>query len=335
MLMSRSRFEKLEIDPMLKQQKVNKRLDKQQGLTLMELMVAITIFAIITVSVFSLFMNTSRTYHEDEKFARMQENGRFALNIIASDLNMVDFWGEMLTPEFINTGGVAFGTDCNIGLGTPNEALRYYDPNGTSSFNPTSCAANTVGDLKAGTSALAIKRVANAASTTVTDGLVYLRTNGFDGAFIDDAATVAATAEYSDWLYTASLYFIKEDGGVPYLCQATTNGGTAFTAIANAEDDCMAEGVEQLHVEFGIDTDTPGDGVANRYLSDIVDTDAKAVVTVRVYLLLRSKDAIAGNTNTKTYNLGNLTPITVNDGYYRRVYSTTVTLRNPMNSQRF
>ena len=39
--------------------------------------------------------------------------------------------------------------------------------------------------------------------------------------------------------------------------------------------------------------------------------------------------------DTKTYNLGNLTPITVNDNFYRRVYSTTVTLRNPMNSQRF
>ena len=331
MLMSRSRFEKLEIDPMLKQQKINKRLDKQQGLTLMELLVAITIFAIITVSVFSLFMNTSRTYNEDEKFARMQENGRFALNIIASDLNMVDFWGEMLTPEFINTGGVTFTTDCDIDLDEPDTALRYYD--GSSSFDPTACAANTVGDLKAGTNALAIKRVANAASATVTDGPVYLRTNGFDGAFIDDAATVAATAEYSDWLYTASLYFIKEDGGVPYLCPATTNGGTAFAAIANAGDDCMAEGVEQLHVEFGIDLDN--DGVANRYLSDIVDTDAATVVTVRVYLLLRSKDGIVGNTNTKTYNLGNLTPITVNDNFYRRVYSTTVTLRNPMNSQRF
>ena len=321
MLISRSRFEKLEIDPML----------KQQGLTLIELMVAITIFGIITVSVFTLFMNTSRTHNEDESFARMQENGRFALNIIASDLNMVDFWGEMLTPEFINTGGVAFGTDCDIDLDEPDTALRYYD--GSSSFDPTSCAANTVGDLKAGTNALAIKRVANAASATVTDGLVYLRTNGFDGAFIDDAATVAASAEYSDWLYTASLYFIKEDGGVPYLCQATTNGGTAFAAIANAGDDCMAEGVEQLHVEFGIDLDN--DGVANRYLSDIVDTDAATVVTVRVYLLLRSKDEIVGNTNTKKYNLGNLAQITANDRYYRRVYSTTVTLRNPMNSQRF
>ena len=95
----------------------------------------------------------------------------------------------------------------------------------------------------------------------------------------------------------------------------------------------MAEGVEQLHVEFGIDLDN--DGVANRYLSDIVDTDAATVVTVRVYLLLRSKDEIGGNTNTKKYNLGNLAQITANDRYYRRVYSTTVTLRNPMNSQRF
>lgn len=318
---------------------LKQKFNNQHGFTLIEMMVAITIFGLITVSVFTLFMNTSRTYHEDEKYARMQENGRFALNIIASDLNMADFWGEMITPEFIDSTGVAFGTDCNIGLDTPNTALRYYDPNGSSSFDPTSCATNTVGDLKAGTSALVIKRVANASTDTTTgddddDGLVYLRTNATEGSFFvnDNTAAGPSTGE-NDWLYTASLYFIKDDGGVPYLCQATTNGGTAFAAIADAEDDCMAEGIEQLYVEFGIDTDN--DGVANRYLSDITDTQAATAVTVRVYLLARSKDEITGNTNDKKYILGNLTTITASDGYYRRVYSTTVTLRNPINAQRF
>ena len=63
------------------------------------MMIAITIFMIITGAVFSLYINSNRAYNEDEIFSRIQENGRFALNIIAQDLDMVDFWGEMIDSE--------------------------------------------------------------------------------------------------------------------------------------------------------------------------------------------------------------------------------------------
>ncbi len=317
---------------MLKQQKFNQRFNKQQGLTLIELMVALVIFSIITISVFALYINANRAYNEDEKFARMQENGRFALNIIAGDLNMADFWGEMLGPEFINQAAVTFGADCNIALDEPEKALRYYEDGGSSSYDPTGCG------LKAGTNALAIKRVANTptADADVVDGRVYLRTNGFEGSWIDDADSNPATAGYQDWLYLPSIYFIKEDAdGVPYLCRAMINiGTTALSTIGNADDDCMAEGVEELYVEFGIDTDN--DGVANQYVSDVDDDLIATAVTARVYLLVRSKDEVLAYENDKYYNLGNLAQLgPYNDSYYRRVYNTTVTLRNPLNAQKF
>ena len=314
---------------MLKQQKFNQRFNKQQGLTLIELMVALVIFSIITISVFALYINANRAYNEDEKFARMQENGRFALNIIAGDLNMADFWGEMLGPEFINQASVTFGADCNIALDEPEKALRYYEDGGSSSYDPTGCG------LKAGTNALAIKRVANTPTAAPIDNLVYLRTNGFDGSWVVDAGTNGPSAGYQDWLYLPSIYFIKEDAdGVPYLCRAMINiGTTALSTIGNADDDCMAEGVEELYVEFGIDTDN--DGVANQYVSDVDDDLIATAVTARVYLLVRSKDEVLAYTNDKNYNLGNLTQITASDGYYRRVYNTTVTLRNPLNAQKF
>ena len=91
--------------------------------------------------------------------------------------------------------------------------------------------------------------------------------------------------------------------------------------------DCLAEGVEQIHVEFGIDTDN--DGVANQYLSDITAAQADTTVSARVFMLVRSSLDL-DYTNDKTYNLGHLAAIgPFNDNYYRRVYSTTVALRNP------
>lgn len=314
---------------MLKQQKFN----KQQGLTLIELMVALVIFSIITISVFALYINANRAYNEDEKFARMQENGRFALNIIASDLNMADFWGEMLGPEFINQAGVTFGADCNIALDEPGKAVRYYDDAGSSSYDPTAGCG-----LLAGTNALAIKRVANTPTAAPIDNLVYLRTNGFDGSWVVDAGTNGPSAGYQDWLYLPSIYFIKADAdGVPYLCRASgveeDSGNYVLPTIGNADDDCMAEGVEQLYIEFGIDTDF--DGVANEYVTDVDDDLMATAVTARIYLLVRSKDEVLAYTNDKNYNLGNLTQIAASDSYYRRVYNTTVTLRNPLNAQKF
>lgn len=264
---------------MLKQQTLN----KQQGFTLIELMVAVVIFSIIMTAVAALYINSSRGYNEDEKYARMQENGRYALNLIASDLVMADFWGEMITPDFIDTASITFSNDCNVNLGDTADALRYYNPTGAATTFDPSTDCSTL----AGTNALAIKTVDNNSTAAATDGLVYLRTNGFEGKFLDDAGTNSPDAGYSDWLYTPVLYFIKDDGGVPYLCRATTDGASSFTAIGDAENDCAAEGVEQLHVEFGIDTDN--DGIANRYQSDVTDDDAGTAVTARVYVLMRSR----------------------------------------------
>jgi type IV pilus assembly protein PilW len=95
----------------------------------------------------------------------------------------------------------------------------------------------------------------------------------------------------------------------------------------NPATDCLAEGIEQMHLEFGYDSDE--DLVANQYISDITATQAELVVSIRIYLLVRSATADWSYTNSKTYNMGSMTMGPFNDNYYRRVYSTTVMLRNP------
>jgi len=309
---------------------------KQTGLTMIELMIAITIFMIITGAVFSLYINSNRAYNEDEVFSRMQENGRFALNLIAQDLDMVDFWGEMIDSETITITAGGWGTDCTMGLATPSttasRGLQYYNYASPGAFNPAGCAAFAGDpdgdgdiDMKANTNALSIKRVSNGPHAAPANGLIYLRTNGFDGELLVSDGNPPADPDYTDWLYLPRLYFIKEDTGIPYLCRAVTNGGTALVTINEAGNDCVAEGIEQMHIEFGIDTDA--DGVANRYTADSTTTDA---VTARVYLLLRSARTVPDHTDSKKYMLGSVGFLgPYNDGYYRRVFSSTVTLRNP------
>jgi type IV pilus assembly protein PilW len=65
----------------------------QRGLTLIELMVAMLIGLFLTAGMIQLFIGTSRTYRFTEGLSRVQENGRFALDILARDLRMAGFSG--------------------------------------------------------------------------------------------------------------------------------------------------------------------------------------------------------------------------------------------------
>lgn len=319
---------------------------KQSGMSILELMVALAIFSIILIAVVSLYINSNYSYTEDERAARLQENGRFALNMIAADLTMVDFWGEMLGASTIDASAFGTGTECNADLRNGLTALLYYDSGGTvmdagaTNFDPTSCTS-TLGTIKANTNVLLIKRVDNAPDTTPSDGIVYLRTNGYTGAFIDDAQSTAAPVDFNDWAYMPHMYFIRDDAdGVPYLCRATLvneeyvdeDTPTSHTSSGNIDfdtvpADCLAEGVEQLYVEFGVDDD--GDGAANQYISNIDADQAEDTVSARIYLLVRS-DADTSYNNDKTYQLGHAATLgPYNDNYYRRVFTTTVDLRNP------
>ncbi len=119
---------------------------------------------------------------------------------------------------------------------------------------------------------------------------------------------------------------------VPVLCriqlETGDDGRSAGDALTlNPATDCMAEGIEQMHLEFGYDSDE--DLTANQYISDITATQSELVVSIRIYLLVRSATADWSYTNSKTYNMGSMTMGPFNDNYYRRVYSTTVMLRNP------
>ncbi len=304
----------------------------QAGVTIIELMVAITLGLLITSGVGSLYVQGSRSYAQDDRYLRMVENGRFAVDVIARDLRMISFWGEMLDPGAISTA-LSAGEDCDIDLfdgataiqannTTTSPAVTQFD------LGTGTCPALT-GSVRANTNQLALKHTEGAGLTSgQADDTVYVRTNGSTGSFIEYEAGVTAApgTGFADWAYAPRLYFIQDNGGTPFLCRLSLDG-TAFTAVTS--DECLAEGVEQLYVQFGVDSDD--DGVANQYLANPSAAQMAQVVTARVHVLVRAPAADAHYDNTKTYTLGDLSIAAPNDGFYRRVFSTTVRLRNPAN----
>lgn len=203
-------------------------------------------------------------------------------------------------------------------------------------------------EFEAGTDVLVIKRVRamELASDRVDDRddrKVFLRTNGTDAMLhvYDDGGSAAQGANIKDWQYLVHVYYIRKHSmtgssdGTPALYRRVLNaidtnddGSPDATGMA-IEDGGVARGVEFVRVLFGIDSD--GDGTPNTYLSAPSDIQLQAAVTVRIYILVRAHDAAPGYVNNKTYKLGDLSITAGGDRYYRRVFTTTVKLRNPFN----
>src|SRR5690606_24955146 len=66
---------------------------RQKGISLIELMVALIISTLLILGVIQLFLNTSNSDRVNNALARVQENGRIALELIGADARRAGFQG--------------------------------------------------------------------------------------------------------------------------------------------------------------------------------------------------------------------------------------------------
>ena len=65
----------------------------QLGLTILELLISLTVGLFLFAGVLSVFIGMRTTTEETTSYGALQENARFALNIISEDLARQAFWG--------------------------------------------------------------------------------------------------------------------------------------------------------------------------------------------------------------------------------------------------
>jgi type IV pilus assembly protein PilW len=90
--------------------------------------------------------------------------------------------------------------------------------------------------------------------------------------------------------------------------------------------ECLATGIEDLQIEYGIDTSE--DGHPNIYSANPTLTDIQNVVSARIFLLARTTDIDTRYTNDKTYSISNAPDYVPADSFHRRVFSTSVSIQN-------
>ncbi len=151
--------------------------------------------------------------------------------------------------------------------------------------------------------------------------------------FSDDAATCADLesspasevfgASSTVMPYVAYAYFIGDSEvvpGMPALKRRAVAGG----AVRTEE---LAQGIERMSFEYGLDTGASPDGVVDRFVAalDMTAADWDMVIAVRFELLFRSQSEIFSTPQTYRFAGEDVTP---DDRFLRQLASSTIQMRN-------
>ena len=302
---------------------------RERGLSLIELMVAMAIGAVLIFGASQVFINSRNSFGVNENVTRLQETARYAMSVIEPDVRMSNFWGLLkgagaVTNQAAQTaapGAVAPGAAVNIcgnnfaiDLGTNLQG----DNNGgaangiwLSATRQPGC--NSLTDLDSGaiwtTAAVAtadtliVRRASVIANAAPTANVLEICTTRISGRLQSDttACTAAPAGQISNLIVDA--YYIDrnslQQAGLPALRRKTLSAGGALQFV----DQEIISGVEDMQVQFGIDP-FGNTGVATRYVNPDAVPAAAQIVAARVWLLVRSDTAEAGFTDNAIYQYG-------------------------------
>jgi type IV pilus assembly protein PilW len=238
----------------------------QAGLTQVEMMVAMAIGLAVVLAAARLLGLANDAYAAQVEAAALDDAGRYALDILGRAVRQA-----------------AHADPMQLDLSAPVDAL----PARLAGFDARSLGSSTAGiatplaAVANGSDILAV-RFPGAGAGTSGDGSVL------------DCAGFAHPSYEEGW----SIFYVAKNGdGEPELrCK--------YRGASNWSADAVVTGVDSFQVLYGIDTDTPRDGAANRYVNAdaIRALDAafaglpvqelnrrtwwKRVVSVRIALLL-------------------------------------------------
>ena len=337
----------------------------QQGMTLIEIMIALLIGAFLLGGILQIFTNSKQTYRMQEGLSRMQENGRFAMSFLERDIRMAGFRGcnsttaptnNLNSPtDFLNAFGTAIeGFESTSATAwTPAINAAVTSPLGGSDVITLRRADDqsfTVTTHASATSDLTLDASATSAELKSTGFLKSNGNNNYTIAVVSDCSAAAvfqvtgitntvlshaigantspcvpcnATNDLGKTYVGAQVYPINT---ISYYVGTNPNGQPAlYRRIGSNAAEELVEGIEQMHILYGEDTDA--DSTANYYVPANSVVNMSNVVNIRISLLARTlDDNLAAQTQLYDYN--GATDVNPGDRRLRRVFNTNIAIRN-------
>lgn len=317
-----------------------------------------------------IYLGTTQTYRSQDALARLQEGARYAFEIMSNDLRMTGTTGcsytksvnvisnyatrwytnplEQPVVSLEKNGSAGTVTELSDALGVlradvSREYVVQSHNSGTAQFTLMAAHDLTNGALLMATdcdlvsvfqaSGATTPNVNHAASGSPGNSTANLGTGGA-------AYTFGANSRI--YRLSANTYYVASNpAGEPALFRLRPTGATA---MPTAEE--LVEGVQDLQISYGVDTDATPDGEANfvdpdgdgdPYLKgDQVNTAAvpganaqerwARVVSIRISLLMRTtENNVAPSAQSYTYNGA---AVTAGDRRLRKVFTHVIKMRN-------
>ena len=335
---------------------------RQGGLSLVELLIAMTAGLLLIVATAATYINSKGLFRVGQSVSNIQENGRFALEVLTHDLRLAGFSGCAGTSgmtNLINSPG-AFLTNFTMGI-------QGFDASGNA-WQPTLDAAITAGTAVAptpGTDVITVRRpegpafglsapwMVNATDNPHADASTVRQAGLQSGHFVllaDCGGGAMFQISNGDVQGTGNLFHatlgtpgnssasLGKIFGPDALAmrmvtasyfvapsQILPGNNSLWVRMGSDTPAELAAGVDNLQITYGEDTD--GDLTANRYATADQVGDMTNVVSVRISLLMRSlEDNVAQA--PQAYRFNGASPVTPSDRRLRVVLTTVVNLRN-------
>ncbi len=331
----------------------------QRGFTIVEIMVAMLLGLILMAGVISLMVGNKRSFNEQTEMSRLQENARFAVEFLTKDIRMAGYAGCSSDMEKV-TNHLAINDKNLLNMGIPIEGI---DSNSSPREWEASGSTEVISDMVADTDAITIRFFTppghglQSAMSSVSDNIIATGVDGIAerqvlavsdcrGADIFQvtglAGTATATISHSTAATTsggdalvprnstanltrvydtdanlhrfhAARYYIRDNSdNIPALYRRihTSGGYTSQELVA---------GIENMQLMYGDGSSfAPADSV----------TDWEDVNSVKVGLLVRTEDEMGTDADSRTYNVLSQAITAAGDRHRRRVFTTTIELRN-------
>lgn len=332
------------------------------GFSLVELMVAIALSSLLLTGVVATLSSSRVAYETTEQLSRVQETGRIALDEMLRNIRGAGFCGCSCQPTYISTAlanattlqwnflegavrgydaagsswtpmldssiaNAAFGSDVLVVRGPRADAQPAVVT--TNMANPQDPLVVTGGNIQAGDVVMAYS--CDARSFFQVRGTSHGLAHGMGG---NAPGNATASTGYSFRrnaevlpVETTIYYVSPSQGSTAPNNTVPVGTRSLYRQIADGAVEEIAQGVEQMQLEYGIDAD--GDGSLDGYSPATATTDWRRVLAVRVALLVRSIEQYGTQTNQRAYVLLSNPPVpAANDRRAREVFTATVSLRN-------
>lgn len=355
-------------------------LSHPRGFTLIELMVALAISMILMAALASIFAQSVQTREKIDRDGQKIETARYSLDTLSEDIRLAGYYGSYSPP---NTGSApadwTYVDPCDATVSNPLPGwnptaspvqvpfpIFVYEAHDTG--NLPSALTDCLDNYRTGTDVLLIRR-ANTNSIEVGSAdyvasMPYLQVSSCGKDPIDTQPFHAmATATSSDFTMhirgcsvttpgplarvnrlLTRIYFIAD-------CDDCTGAGDGIPTLKMrewGEDNprTVAPGVENMHIELGIDTNDDGAtdayilSNANPYTGAIGDSVAgmrqdadgedrwEDVVAIKMFLVTRDLQPTRSYTDIKSFVMGSTTLAAAEDAYRRRLTSSTIKIVN-------